>query len=132
MTHVTRKTRRTTPKSTITEHTKNLIVAPKILSDPKNFQNQYFFQTQIFLTQNFFGRNFFFRPKNFFHQNFFRSKICRPKIFSNTKWTSMKTIFWGRKQSFCTWGFRNWHGQRFYLNWSLTLKTKSCIILFSV
>ena len=150
MTHVTR---RTTPKSTITEHTKNLIVAPKILSDPKKFQNQYFFQTQIFLDTKFFRTkifrtqkkissnffsdlNFFIAPKLFSCQNFFRTqdfvrpkKMFRPKIISNPKWTSMKTIFWGRKQSFCTWGFRNWQGQRFYLNWSLTLKTKSCFVL---
>ena len=145
MTHVTRRTRRTTPKSTIKEHTKNQIVAPKILSDPKFFQKQYFFQTQIFFDTIFFGPKkfspkffsdlkFFLGPKLFSGQNFFRTQdfvwpknIFRPKIFSNPKWTSMKTIFWGRKQSFCTWGFRNWQGQRFYLNWSLTLKTKSCI-----
>ena len=71
MTHVTRRTRRTSPKSTITEHTKNLIVAPKILSDPKFFQNQYFFQTQIFFDTKFFWMKNFFRM-----QKFFFVKIC--------------------------------------------------------
>ena len=36
-------------------------------------------------------------------------------------------IFGGRKQSFWTWGCLNWQGQIFYFNWSLTLKTKSCL-----
>ena len=38
----------------------------------------------------------------------------------------MKTISGGRTQSFWTWSFLNWQGQRFYFNWSLTQKTKSC------
>ena len=66
MTHVTR---RTTPKSTITEHTKNLIVAPKILSDPKIFQHQNFFQTH-----------------NFFWQKFFLPKICLNILFGHIVW----------------------------------------------
>ena len=55
-----------------------------------------------------------------------QKKNFRPKIFFNQKWTSMKMICGGIKQSFWTWGFLNWIiRQRFYLNWSLTLKTKS-------
>ena len=56
----------------------------------------------------------------------------RPKIFSNQKWTSMKMIFGGIKQSFWTWGFLNCIAQRSYLNWSLTLKTKSCSIFLTI
>ena len=41
-------------------------------------------------------------------------------------------IFGGIKQSFWTWGFLNFPAQRFYLNWSLTLKTKSCNIYIFV
>ena len=74
---------------------------------------------QIFL--GIFSQNQkFFRPKFFF----------RPKILSDPKWTSMKMIFWGMKQNFWTWCFLNSLAQRFYLNWSLTLKTKSCLIWF--
>ena len=36
-------------------------------------------------------------------------------------------IFVEMKQRFWTWGFVNGIVERFYLNWSLTLKTKSCI-----
>ena len=38
-------------------------------------------------------------------------------------------MFGGRKQNVWTWGCLNWQGQRFYFNWSLTLKTKSCFCL---
>ena len=39
-------------------------------------------------------------------------------------------IFGGIKQSFWTLGFLNCLVQNFYLNWSLTLKTKSCFVYF--
>ena len=51
-------------------------------------------------------------------------KKFQTQNFSNQKLTSMKMIFGGIKQSFWTWGFLNCIAQRFYLNWSLTLKTK--------
>jgi len=89
MTHVTRRTRRTTPKSTITEHTKNLIVAPKILSDPKFFQNQYFFQTQIFFDTKFFRTKFLFGPKTLFCQK----KISDLTFFSGPKLFSGHIFF---------------------------------------
>ena len=92
-----------------------------MFSFKKNLQNLIFFRCK-----DFSGPKFFLEPK-FFQTHIF----LRPKIFSDPKWTSMKTIFWGRKQSFCTWGFWNWQGQRIYLNWSLTLKTKSCFYTYS-
>ena len=39
-------------------------------------------------------------------------------------------IFGGIKQMFWTWGCLNCLSQRFYLNWSLTLKTKFCLHYF--
>ena len=38
-------------------------------------------------------------------------------------------IFGGRKQNFWSCSFLNWQGQRFYFEWSLTLKTKSCFLI---
>ena len=67
----------------------------------------------------------FSHPK--FLSVFFKPNIFSPPNFvSDPEWTSMKTIFGGRKKCFWTWGFLNWQGQRFYFNWSLTIKTKSC------
>ena len=60
------------------------------------------------------------------HQEELTKKNFRPKFFSYQKWTSMKIIFGGIKRSFWTWGFLNCLAQRFYLYWSLILKTKSC------
>ena len=68
--------------------------------------------------------------KKFASEKYFQTQIFfRPKICSDPKWISMKMIFGGIKQSFWTWGFLNCPSQRFYLNWSLTLKTKSCFTL---
>ena len=122
--HVTRRTRTRT----------------KIL-DPKFFQTQIFFGPNFFLVPKFFSNPKFFQTPNFFlptffqDQNFFLTRnnfwflepfFFRSKIFSEPKWTSVRTMLGGRKQSFQTLSFLNWQGQRFYLNWSLTLKTKSC------
>ena len=54
-------------------------------------------------------------PKNFQTLNFFW-----PKMNFN------ENDLWRDKKSFWTWGLLNCIVQRFYLNWSLTLKTKSC------
>ena len=43
----------------------------------------------------------------------------------------MKMMFGGIKQSFWIWGFLNCPALRFCLNWSLTLKTKSCLFWYS-
>ena len=64
MTHVKRRTRRITLKSTITLHTKKLIVAPKIFSDPNLFCPKILFRPNIFFEPKIFSDpNFFFRPK---------------------------------------------------------------------
>ena len=75
------------------------------------------------------GPNDPFHKKNKNNKKNPTKKIFRPKIFSNQKWTLMKMIFGGIKQSFWTWGFLKCIAQRFYLNWSLTIKTKSCIVI---
>ena len=57
------------------------------------------------------------------HQNFFQThNIFWPKMNFN------ENDLWRIKR---TTGFLNCLAQRFYFNWSLTLKTKSCIIFFS-
>ena len=98
---------------------------PNFFLVPKFFLNQKFFQTPNFFYLNFFRIKNFFLPEIIFGPIFFR-----PNIFSDPKLTSVRTLFGGRKQSFRTLSFLNWQGQRFYLNWSLTLKTKSCCGLF--
>ena len=76
----------------------------KFFSDPKSFScPKFFWEPKFFQTQKFFRLFIFFRPK----MNF------------------MKDDLW-REKGFWTWGCLNWQGQRFYFNWSWTLKTKSC------
>ena len=97
---------------------------PKNICLWKLFLDQTFFPSKIFL-----GLRIFFWCKFFEAQNFSRNQhFSRPKICSDPKWISMKMIFGGIKQRFWTWGFLNCSSQRFYLKWSLTLKTKSCFI----
>ena len=141
MTHVTRRTRttrRSQPKSTIMEHTKNQILThrrflptvsfgPKIFCGPKiDFGPKILWTQHIFGDPKFFWTQTFLDLKFFWSQNFFWIQIFQTQNFSDPKWTSTKIIFGGIKQSFWTWGFPNCLAQRFYLNWSLTLKTKSC------
>ena len=76
MTHVTRRTKRTTPKFTITEHTKNLIVPPK-----------------IFLTQNFLGPKILFRSKILFWPKIF----SHLKLFQNHNFFSDQNLFFRLK-----------------------------------
>ena len=91
----------------------------KFFSNPKFFPDPKFFsKPKFFWDQKFLGTQHFFETQKFQTQN-----------FSDPKWISMKTIFGGIKQSFCSWGFQNCPAQKFYLNWSLTLKTKSCFLL---
>ena len=92
-------------------------------------------QQKNFWTQNFFRPNFFLCPIFFRTQILFQAQIFSdPKIFSDQKLFlhsflfRPKTMFGGRKQSFWSLSFLNW--QRFYLNKSLTLKTKSCFKCF--
>ena len=106
-THVTRRTRRTPPKSAISENTKNIIVTHRrclpifFLSNSRLSLTQKFFWHKIFSDENFFSD-----PKNFFvkiffqTKNFFRSKIIfRPKflfghkILSNPKKISDPKFF---------------------------------------
>ena len=54
-----------------------------------------------------------------------RAKIFQTQNVSDPKGTSMKVIFGGIKRPR---GFLNCLAQRLYLNWSLTLKTKSCLL----
>ena len=135
MTHVTRRTRRTRKpptKSTIPEHTK---INFWHIGGPKFFQIKHFFFTQkFFQIQSFFGPKILFRPNIVFRPNIFSDTkfFFHPKFFSDPtffwdpKSTLRKMIFGGIKQSFWTWAFLNCLAQSFYLNWSLTLKTKSC------
>ena len=94
-------------------------MTPKVFFPKKLFQTQFFFQTKIFVGPKFFfGPKILLDPKFCWTQNFFGRKI-----FSDPKLILMKMIFGGIKQSFRTWCFLNCPAQRFYLNWSLTLKT---------
>ena len=123
MIHVTRRT------STIRINQKknfnrNLFSDSTFFLDQKFFWTKHFFHPNNFLVRKFFRPKIFFRckfflgPKFFPEPKFFRPKFfLRPKICSDPKWISMKMIFGGLEQRF---------EQRFYLNWSLTLKTKSC------
>ena len=97
------------------------------------FRIKFFSDVKIFFRQNIFADpNFFLALKVFRTKNFFRPSIFfRLKIISDPKWASMKAVFGGRKHGFWIWGFLNWQGQRFYFNWSLTLKTKSCFVFCS-
>ena len=101
-----------------------IVFGINIFSIQKKILDLQFFRPKIFFRCKFvLGPKFFSEPKYFQTQIFFRPKIC-----SDPKWISMKMIFGGIKQSFWTWGFLNCPSQRFYLNWSLTLKTKSCLL----
>ena len=61
------------------EHTKNLIVAPKILSDPKSLWTQNSFQTQHFFSdQNFFWTQHFFWTQIFFWNSFLDKNFVKP------------------------------------------------------
>ena len=99
----------------------------KFFWDPTYFQYNKFVGPKNFQTRSLLCPKFFSEPKFFQTQIFFRPKIC-----SDLKWISMKMIFGGIKQRFWTSGFLNCPSQRFYLNWSLTLKTKSCISFYLV
>ena len=75
---VKRRTRRTS-QSTITEHTKNLIVTQRrclltqTFFEPKIFSDPNFFRAQIFSDSDFFQAQIFVGPKIF----------CDPKFFWN-------------------------------------------------
>ena len=103
--------------------TLKLFSGPKFLLVPKFFSDPKFFRQVFFSNPNLFGPKFFSGPKFFLTQNDFWAH------FSDSKWTSMKTIFGGRKQNFWTVSFLNWQGQRFYLNRILTLNTKSWLFI---
>ena len=121
MTHVTRTTRRAQkkfrtencfgPKNFFLDST---LILDQTFSHPKKFLDLKFFRPKTFIRSIFC-----YAQNSSWNQNFFRPKIC-----SDPKWISMKMIFGGIIQSFWTWGFLNCQSQRFYLNWSLTLKTK--------
>ena len=89
--------------------------------------------THVTMDQTFLWDPIFFGTKNLLDLKDFQTQIFfQPKIFSDSKWTSMKMIIWGIKQTFWTWGFLNLLMQMFYFNWSLTLKTKSCLLIFHI
>ena len=132
MTRVRRRTRtkrRTPPKYTIMELTKNLIVAHR------RCLPIVFLEHQFYLAPNFFWPKFFSNPNYFWIQNFFRSKIFLDPTFfwtHNFFWTNIfftPNIFFG-PQIFLTQNELQWkhsleEEKGFYFNWCLTLKTKS-------
>ena len=79
MTHVKRRTRRTTPKSTITKHTKNLIVFSKKFSDQNFFGPKILFWTQNFFKTFLSDESFFIY--NIFEKNFGLKKNLGQKNF---------------------------------------------------
>ena len=97
MTNVTRRTRRNSPKSTVTEPKKfqtqkffgaKISLGPKISLDPQFFldpiffwNKQFFFNQNIFLTRHFFQTQNFFQTKNFFSPktNFNENDLWRDK-----------------------------------------------------
>ena len=100
---------------------------PKFLFDPKSFLPKYSFGPIFFFAKNFFSDPKFSRVQNFVGtQKFF----LQPKIFLGIRFLSGPKFCWDPKfsnqrffsnpkfyPSQWTWGF---------LNWSLTVKTKSC------
>ena len=139
MTHAIRRTRRTSPKCTITKHTKNLNVAhrrclPISFCGPTFFftQNLFwtlFFGPKIFFRPKiFFGSKMFFRPKNFFGPKFFWTKVYFRPNFLDLELFQTQTFFRPkfRTQNFF-WPKMNfkenylWRKQRFwtwgFLNW---------------
>ena len=93
MIYVTRRTRRASPKSTVEEYTRNLIVAHRSCL-PIGFFLPTVFWTQNFVwTQNLFCDQNFFSGSKLFLRFFIRAKIYfRPKFFYNQIFFTLESI----------------------------------------
>ena len=108
-------------------------LGPRICLDP-NLLDQKFFASQTLTVQKIFPSPFvltrnFYSSINFLGTKLFLNPECLSdlKQIFNPKW---KTIFGWRKLGFWTSDFLNSQWQRFYFNWTLTLKTESSTILY--
>ena len=107
---------------------------PKIFLDPK-----FFWTKNFFWTHNFFNPKFFLNPNFFLNQQFFwtiffslTQHVFQTKIFFLTQnffWPKMnfnENDLWRNNTELLNLRLCKLPITKVYLNWSLTLKTKSC------
>ena len=111
---------------------KLLFERPKTLLSQRFFQTQKMFWAQnLFWSRNFYGPKFWQDLKNskqhFFHRlKFFGLKIFWSKNFSCNLYLFLVQNFLNKKSFWSANLF--WTETKVLPNWSLTLKTKSCVI----